>query len=55
MLCCCLGMDSESNVTNLPEYVYKVIIVGSSQSGKTSFFRRWIYDEFVNSMRFNIS
>lgn len=38
-----------------PERPYKVIIVGGQKSGKTSFFRRWIYDEFLSAQHYVVS
>jgi GTPase SAR1 family protein len=38
-----------------PEKPYKIIIVGGLKSGKTSFFRRWIYDEFLSAQHYVVS
>jgi GTPase SAR1 family protein len=37
------------------EKPYKIIIVGGLKSGKTSFFRRWIYDEFSSAQHYVVS
>lgn len=51
--------NATNNITNITnevgERAYKIIIVGGSKSGKTSFFRRWIYDEFLSSHRYIVS